>query len=250
MNPVEDPSELIDLFAIDRETHLYGLADLEEPFWSSSKWYRLEGAAVGLVSVGGEWVTGYAMSRDAVQATLDLFAGLCDGLPSGTWVTGPLGLDKVVAKTRRTRPVGVHWRMVLDNPDSLDTEEADSLGLDDLDAMFDLHSSDPGSAFWMPEMLEANPFVGVWEDGRLIAAAGCHVASRRFGVAAVGGVLTRPGHRGRGLGRRVTSALCRRLWGEYSTIGLNVEVANAPALAIYDSLGFRRAFRYEETELL
>lgn len=68
-------------------------------------------------------------------------------------------------------------------------------------------------------------------------------------MAAVGAVITRPSHRGRGLGSAVVSALCRLLWGRYATIGLNVEVANSQALVLYDRLGFRRAFRYEEIEL-
>jgi predicted GNAT family acetyltransferase len=99
-------------------------------------------------------------------------------------------------------------------------------------------------------MLESYPFVGVWEDGRLVASAGTHVASRDYGVAAVGAVITRPSHRGRGLGARVMAAICRQLAGDYPLIGLNVEVANEPALRLYDRLGFRRAFQYEEIEVL
>src|SRR5690606_32377740 len=36
---IEDPAELATLFQRDRETHIYGLADLEEPYWSHSAWY-------------------------------------------------------------------------------------------------------------------------------------------------------------------------------------------------------------------
>lgn len=250
MNPVVDPAELADLFEADRETHLYGLADLEEPYWSASTWYLQGVAALGVVSVGGEWVTGYAMSRVAPEETLKLFARVSADLPAGTWVTGPVGLDRTAAALRPTRPIGVHWRMILDGPDALDADQSPTaLSRQHLEPMANLYDSDPGGAFWMPEM-SSNPFVGIWEDDLLVAAAGCHVASRRFGVAAVGAVLTRPGYRGGGLGRKVTAALCRRLWGEYRTIGLNVETSNTAALAIYDSLGFRRAFQYEEIELL
>ncbi|HEU4894600.1 MAG TPA: GNAT family N-acetyltransferase, partial [Acidimicrobiia bacterium] len=93
-------------------------------------------------------------------------------------------------------------------------------------------------------------FVGVWEGDRLVAVAGTHAASEEHGVAAIGAVITRPYHRGRGLGKAAVAALCHRLAPDFETIGLNVEAANTPALAIYDALGFRRAFQYEEIEVL
>jgi GNAT superfamily N-acetyltransferase len=248
---IQDPDELAGLFADDPETHLYGLADLEEPFWAHSSWYRDGPAVVGLVSAGEDWVTGYAMSRSAPQATLDLLAEVHSELPSGSWITGPLGMAEAMAGVRSIRPIGLHWRMILDKPvETGSTSIVTRLGIEDLDAVLELHSSDPDRSFFLPMMLESYPFVGVWEDGRLMASAGTHVASRDYGVAAVGAVITRPSHRGRGLGARVMAALCEQLASDYQLIGLNVEVANDPALCPYDRLGFRRAFQYEEIEVL
>lgn len=251
MNPVAEPGELESLLGRDREAHIYGLADLEEPLWSSSTWYAREDVAVGLVSDGTDWVTGYAMSRIAPKATLDLLVEVHPELPSGTWITGATGLFETLGPVRSARPIGIHWRMVLhDTSAAEDSSEVSWLGEGDFDAMVRLHASDPRGAFWLPTMLASNPFVGIWEGDRLVASAGCHVASRAHGVAAIGAVFTAPTHRGRGLGRVVTSALCRRIADDYRTIGLNVEATNSPALAIYDSLGFRRAFQYEEIQLL
>jgi len=248
---VEDPDELASLFQGDRETHIYGLADLEEPYWSHSSWFRDGDAVVGLVSVGGDWVTGYAMSRVAPEATLDLLEALTVALPAGSWVTGPMGMYDRIRQSRETRSVGPHWRMILDDPVAgSGGETARRLGTDDLEAIEDLYASDPGSAFFLPSMLDHNPFVGIWEDEQLVAAAGTHVVSERHGVAALGAVLTRPSHRGRGLSKAVVAALCRRLVPEYETIGLNVEANNTPALRVYDTLGFHRLFQYEEIEVL
>lgn len=248
---IEDPAELAALFEEDRETHVYGLADLEEPYWSQSSWYRDGDAAVGLVSVGDDWMTGYAMSRVAPDATLELLEGLTSKMAVGTWVTGPTGMYERIRKSRATRPVGAHWRMILDElPDVAGWEAATRLGPNDLGAVEDLYASDPGGAFFLPAMLDHNPFVGVWEGDWLVAAAGTHAASERHGVAAVGAVITRPSHRGRGLGKAVVTALCHRLVPVYETIGLNVETDNSPAIHIYDTLGFRRSFQYEEIELL
>lgn len=251
MKVVRDPDELAELFGSDRVTHLYGLADLEEPFWLNSTWYRDGVAAVGLVGTGDDWVTGYAMSRADPEATLDLLTGVQSSLPSGSWVTGPIGMYEVTSKVRHIRPIGTHWRMILDEPVQIEgNPEASRLRMEDLEALLDLHASDRDRSFFLPMMLEKYPFVGIWEDGRLVASAGTHVASLRHGVAAVGAVITRPSHRGRGLGRLATSSLCRILADEYETVGLNVETENEPALRIYDSLGFRRAFQYEEIEVL
>lgn len=251
MSVTADKTRLATLMEADRETHIYGLADLEEPLWSASTWYLRDNAAVGVISDGTKWVTGYAMSRVAPAETLDLFAEVNQELPSGSWVTGATGLAGVVDGIRPARTIGAHWRMILaDDAAPDDHSDVSWLASSDVDAMDELHSTEPGGAFWLPTMLEANPFVGVWEGDRLIASAGCHVASRHFGVAAIGAVFTRPSHRGRGLGARVTSALCHRIRSEYPTIGLNVEVSNAPALSVYDRLGFSRVFQYEEIELL
>lgn len=251
MSEVADPSGLTDLFEADRETHLYALGDLEEPFWSNSTWFRRGDAAVGVISTGEDWSTGYAMSRVAPTETLALFAEVQGRLLPHTWVTGALGLYEAVRSVRACRTIGPHWRMILDEPRTVDHDfHVTDLGPPDIEALNQLHAAEPGRAFWRVEMLAANPFVGVWEDGRLIASAGCHIASESHGVAAIGGVYADPIRRGRGLGRVVTSELITRLYGRFETIGLNVEVANEPAVRIYDLVGFRRVFQYEEIELL
>jgi ribosomal protein S18 acetylase RimI-like enzyme len=248
---VTDPSELQEIFGQDPETHIYGLADLEEPFLSTSTWHREADAVVGVVSTGGDWVTGYAMSRIAPQETLSLLLEVQGDLPPGSWITGPLGMHESMSARRDSTPIGVHWRMVLDGEaDTADPGEVSILGKGDLESLIELYDTAPGEVFFLPEMLEHNPFVGIWERSRLVAAAGTHVSSRRHGVAAIGALITRPDQRGRGLGRTVLSGLCRLLADEYETIGLNVRADNTSAISLYDRLGFRRGFQYEEIELL
>ena len=47
LEPVTNPDEIAEAFEGDRRTHLYGLADLQEPFWSNSTWYREGRCVVG-----------------------------------------------------------------------------------------------------------------------------------------------------------------------------------------------------------
>ena len=69
-------------------------------------------------------------------------------------------------------------------------------------------------------------------------------------VAALGAIITRPSHRGQGLGEAVTSALCALLRPRIETIGLNVSKSNTAARRLYQRLGFRIHTEYEEVELL
>lgn len=251
MRRVIGPDEIEGLFQRDRETHIYGLADLEEPYWSSSRWFRDGEAAVGIVSVGDDWVTAYAMSQLAPVATLGLLSAVQEQIPAGTWITGPTGMFQSVSRSRPTRDIGPHWRMILEGaPPCEGDPSVVAVTSADTEALLDLYASDPGSSFFLPAMLDRNPFLGVWEEGKLVASAGTHVVSKPYGVAAVGAVITRPSHRGRGLGSLVTGELCALLHADYETIGLNVEKSNEAAIHVYERIGFRRAFEYEEIELL
>lgn len=247
---IEDLDQLATLFLEDRETHLYGLADLEEPFRTHSSWFGDGDAVVGIISTGGDWQAGYAMSRVNPEGTLEVLGRLGHRMPPGTLVTGPLGLHRSLSPHREVSSMGVHWRMIFEGEASPASDAVNSLGPDDESALVDLYGSDPGAAFFLPSMLTHGHFVGIEEDGRLLAAAGTHVASRRFGVAALGAVLTRPERRGQGMGREVTIALLHSLVGEYQTIGLNVAASNTPAIGLYETVGFGRRFEYEEAELL
>ena len=48
---VAEPDELVELYSRDPHLHIYALADLEEPYWSASTWWRNGDAAVGLVGL-------------------------------------------------------------------------------------------------------------------------------------------------------------------------------------------------------
>ena len=230
---VTDPGELGALFERDRYTHLYGLADLEEPFWSNSTWFIEGSAAVGLVSVGEDWMAGYAMSSMHPRETLNLLTGIQSALPTETWLTGPVGLTDHLATKRRIVPKGIHHRMILKGVPEPHDRRVVALGPDDAEALMDLHHADPDSAFMLPTMLEDLHFRGVWEGDTLVASGGTHAVSDRYGVAAIGALFTRPSHRGRGLGEAVMSALSASLADRYKTVGLNVAESNltgTPAL--------------------
>ncbi len=252
MSSVEPASkrELADHFSTDRITHLYALADLDEPYWSASTWYRRDGLYVGIVSAGSDWETGYAMTTDRVDEALALMVEVGEGLDPGVWITGPAGLEAAFAGVRDVDPKGLHHRMILRHPDRLmDDDGCRPLGSDDLSAIGELIDAAPGAVFFQASMLDGGCWLGVFEADRLVAMAGTHVVSDHWGVAAIGGVLTHPDHRGRGLAARTTSAVALRLRDRVDLIGLNVAADNRVAVRLYERLGFVAAIDFEEIEL-
>jgi ribosomal protein S18 acetylase RimI-like enzyme len=247
---VRAPAALEALFGIDPEVHLYGLADLEEPYWSQSAWWLDGEAAVGLIRFpGSDVTTAYAMSQRAPWATMELLAELVSDMPSGTLVTGPVGLAARIRRERAVEDLGPHIRMIHDRRRIEPSPDVERLGPADLDDLVALHATDPGSAFFMPHMLHNGLFVGARVDGRLVASAGTHVLSDRQRVAAVGAVVTDPEVRGMGWGSAVSATLVSLLARRGPAIGLNVAESNRVALQLYESIGFERRFTYEEIEL-
>jgi ribosomal protein S18 acetylase RimI-like enzyme len=104
----------------------------------------------------------------------------------------------------------------------------------------DLYGLGEGSAFG-PAQIQQGVFYGILVEGELVAAAGTHVVSPTYGVAAVGNVFTHPDHRRRGHGTVTTAAVVAELLQRgIRDIILNVSQENAVAASIYDRLGFQR----------
>jgi predicted GNAT family acetyltransferase len=101
--------------------------------------------------------------------------------------------------------------------------------------------------WFLPEMLAKGIYYGVREAGELVAIAGTHVVTRREGVGCLGNIYRRRDQRRRGLSTRVTSAVTAQLLNmKLRTVALNVLENNAPAIRVYEKLGFERYCGYVE----
>lgn len=249
---VGDPDELADFFGDHPAVHVYALGDLDEPYWSASRWYRRGDAVVGLVGLPpGDAMACYAVSTRDPFGTLGLVAEVAASLPAGQMITGPVGLARAIAAVRPVDWSAPHLRYVLVDPSMLPARSVDviDLTIDDLVELDALYAIEPGAGFFMPAMVTDGAFCGVRSAGRLVAAAGTHVLSEHRGVAAIGAVYTAPDERGRGFGRAVTTAVARRALDRVAVVGLNVTVANVAARRIYESIGFAAVHDYEEVRL-
>lgn len=90
---------------------------------------------------------------------------------------------------------------------------------------------------WTPLMFEMGPFYGVWRDGQLIAAAGIHFVTPF--IAQIGNVFSHPRFRGQGYATAATAGVTNHLRRMgIQIISLFVVAENAPAIRIYERLGF------------
>lgn len=101
------------------------------------------------------------------------------------------------------------------------------------------------------EQVERGIFYGLFNKGILIAAAGTHLVSPTYNVAAVGNVFTHQDHRGKGLGTATTNAVLTELMElGIRDIILNVAQDNKPAIHIYERSGFERYCPFFEGRVL
>jgi ribosomal protein S18 acetylase RimI-like enzyme len=238
---------------------VYGLADLDEPFWPALRAFATrdasgELAAACLVLGSFEPPIVYAVAPPRHAPTLDLLGALAPDLPDAFFANLPLGALPLLAREFEVEPHGEHVKMELVEPDALervDVTGVEPLGPAHADELGDFYAGaylpdERGGRFFARSMLALGPYFGVREAGQLVSVAGLHVLSERYGVAAIGNVATRPDRRGRGLARAVTARLARALRERVATIGLNVHAGNAAARRCYESLGFRERLRYDE----
>lgn len=133
------------------------------------------------------------------------------------------------------------WRMAL-RPSWFRPVAADHTQLSPAHAgqLAELFTGGVADAF-SPAQLQDGIFYGVFVGGKLVAAAGTHLVSPSYGVAAVGNVFTHPDHRGCGHATVLTSAVVAELLARGTRdVVLNVAQDNEVAIRIYERLGFER----------
>ena len=158
------------------------------------------------------------------------------------------GLEEV-ARHAEVTDVKNMWRMSWNGGSTEIADNARRLGPTDVAALKRLYADGESTGespdFFYDSMVADGVFFGVYEGPDLIAAAGTHLFAPDEHAAAIGNVYTRRDRRGRGLGRIVTAAVLHRL-RYLKTVGLNVREDNAPAIRVYESLGFVKHCEFRE----
>lgn len=253
MPPVRllDSAELESFLRRDTPLNIYGLGDLDEPFFRHTQWFGLRDSsglkAAALLYTGLSEPTLLALTLDPASRMPELLEGLLPRLPRKLYAHLSPGLAQVMARAFRLKPGGMHLKMALRQPERLaGVGCAEAQPVADAEELLRFYDEAYPGHWFSPETLRVGPYHGIRRGGRLVAAGGVHVHSPRYKVAALGNIAVRPDCRGQGLGELVTAAVCRSLLPTVRDIGLNVKADNAAAIACYESLGFERNAAYEE----
>jgi len=225
----------------------YALGQLEPGLFERTQWYWARGdTGSGLVlhSKGGLGDATFLMGdADAVAAILSIHPG-----PAQTYATSQPQHLQPLGRVYRLANQQPMIRMSVDRDSFLPSTRIPTTVLTGLDIrkVNALYGSDGAPSYYVPEHLESGVYRGVVVDGRLVAVAGTHVASRHEGVAVVGNVFTHPAYRGRGYATAATSAVTRMLLEFCTTVVLTVDPNNRPAVAAYERIGYHAACQLVE----
>ena len=231
--------------------NLYALGDLDKVFWDYTTWYALarEEQIKQLVLLYAKSdlpvLLGLSTKVEELKELLRLLLPL---LPKRFYAHFSGDAVKVLAKDYQIQSHGEHYKMALTDRSHLDIDTSKAIALsventEELEQLYNL--SYPGNWF-EPQMLKTGCYYGIRRGDTLVSAAGVHVYSKDYKVAALGNITTHPQWRGQGLGTIVCAKLSQVLLETVEHIGLNVKSDNLSAIACYKKLGFTSVATYTE----
>lgn len=230
--------------------HLYSIGDLDDFFWQYTTWYGTkENEPPVLLYAGSELPVLLALSDEPLSHSRELLRLVSLLLPKRFYAHLSEGLIDVLGSEYKIKSNGTHYKMGLTRPELLEkfetfeTFQLQESDLNDLNALYT--ASYPGNWF-DARMLETGYYYGIKRDEKFVSAAGVHVYSPVYKVAALGNITTHPDWRGQGLGTQVSAKLCKELSRNVNHIGLNVKADNKAAIASYKKLGFEKIAAYQE----
>ncbi|MFQ6014453.1 MAG: GNAT family N-acetyltransferase [Anaerolineae bacterium] len=243
---VADKQEILDFLQQDRIYAAYAIGDLEPSLFEHCQWYVTEqGAEKTALCLFFKRLNPHALFTMGRSADLVLILGSALR-PKRVYFTSRPEHRGVLNAFYSLGSVAEMARMVL-IPEHFRPKAGPvtRLSLRHLHDLQKLYEAGGGDAF-APYQLEEGVYYGVEVAGRLVAVAGTHLVSPTYGLAAVGNVFTYPDYRNRGYATACTSAVVEELLGQGLDVVLNVSTTNAPALHIYEKMGFRQHCRYIE----
>jgi GNAT superfamily N-acetyltransferase len=226
----------------------YALADLEPGYFEHTSWF-CDAAGLGLTllyqgfSVPLILLIEHSGNFESVLNEID---GILDR--SDRYMVSMPGNMPLLRNRYRVQDERKMIRMTLDARQfrpALD-EHVVRLSPEHIQAVKSLYAEGPPE-FFLDRMLQDGIYFGIFEGQALVAVAGTHIVSCNYGVGGLGNIYTRADRRSRGYATFVTSAVSSHLLrAGIKTILLNVREENAPAIRVYDRLGYQPHCRYFE----
>ncbi|MBK8257591.1 MAG: GNAT family N-acetyltransferase [Polyangiaceae bacterium] len=250
---LHDRTAILARLADHRALNVYAVGDLDDAFFPYTSWFALEENGqlrqLVLMYMGASPPVIHAIAADREGDMRTLLKSMMGVLPRCFYMHITPSLLDVFTDEYTVTSRGLHRKMVLvdrDKLDQVDVSHAEPLTVANKREVTAFYEQAYPGNWFDPKMLETERYVGARVDGRLVAAAGVHVFSHHYRVAALGNIAVLPTYRGRGIGSVVTAAACLHLLPDCNTIGLNVHNDNTAAIRVYERLGFETVGMYEE----
>lgn len=208
---------------------------LDRPVWSALTGERQAALALGDARTALRFDPAYALfavARDDAADSVEALAGLIpEGGAVGLVEAGEVSLPAGVPARRAACVQMTAQSLTPSGPDIAlealgDADAAEMLALATL--------TEPGPFFEKTHQL--GDFIGVKQDGRLVAMAGERM--KPDGFTEVSGVCTHPDWRGRGYAAGLMRVVTARILARGETAFLHAYAANTGAIGLYQSLGF------------
>jgi RimJ/RimL family protein N-acetyltransferase len=243
-----DKERILQFLETDRSYAAYAIGDLEPSLFRQTRWVGTELAGqlctVALLFKGIDPPALFLMGDPAGLSAI-LHLRIRD---RRVYVTcKPEHLPPVGAFYQAEEPIPM-WRMTVQANEFRPVQSGDVAPLSPrhTEELERLYAQGGGMAF-SPTQLATGVYFGVVEYGQVVAAAGTHLISPTYGLAAVGNVYTQDSRRGRGYGTATTSAVLAQLFERgIRHVFLNVAQANTIAIGIYERLGFTKSCAFLE----
>jgi ribosomal protein S18 acetylase RimI-like enzyme len=257
LTEIDDPAAIEAFMRRDPGLHVYEIGDLDPFFRPRTRWFGWHDGdaleAFCLLYTGSTPPTLLALCRpDQTSAMTSLLEALQPHLPSRAYGHLSPGLAAGFDSNWMVQGRGLHLKMLLTDPAAVravNTASAVAPAAAHIETLTAFYNASYPGHWFDARMLESGQYRGIREGGRWLAAAGVHVYSAAYRVAALGNIATAPAHRRRGLGRVVTAAVCQSLLASVDVIGLNVLADNTAARRCYEGLGFADVCEYDEVLL-
>lgn len=245
-----DRETIRDLLAPEGAYAAYARAQLTPALLAVSEWWSASGAQARALVLHSRGGLGRAMVTVGDATALDVILGLHPG-PRFSFASFRREHREVIQRHFMLTRNELMVRMSVTRETLRPVEgEPERLSGRDINRINRLYMAEGTQASYTSRHIDQGVYYGVIADGRLVSIAGTHVDSPKERVAVVGNVFTHPRYRGRGLATIATSAVTADLLEHCDLVALTVEASNAPALAVYDKLGYRQVCTLYETPVV
>ena len=252
---IHDKTILLEFLQEEAGLQIYLIGDLDDFFWQSTNWYGLyvnnKLKAVALLYCSSPVPTLLCFQRKEAEHAFILLNKIKNLLPPLFNAHLGEGLVEVFGKENVKEHYGINLKMVLTQQVAfMDDPNIRRLNPDDMSTALNFYSAAYPNNWFDIRMLETGKYFGYFLNHRLVGIAGIHVYSAEYRVAALGNIAIHPECRNRGIGYRISAALCHDLQKDVDVVGLNVRSDNPHAIRLYEKLGFKTAGIYEECLLV